>query len=297
MPPRSSWKGFLRLSLVSVPVKAFTATASGGDIRLNQLHSECHSPVKYQKVCPLHGELDSASIVSGYQYAKGQYVVIDPSELDSLRKESDKALEIDGFYPLDSVDPVHLNGRNYYLVPDGPVAQKAFVLLRQAMAQKSLCAVGQVVLHGKEQLVLLRPQGRLLVMAMLSYATQVKGVELFEDDVIDAEFSSDELALTEQLIAATTQDEFDISRYENTYTTKLTALIEAKVAGEEIVAAPEAEQPKVVELMDALRASVATRPLRRRRRRPRRPPSERWRRARARNPLPSARRSLDSPAP
>jgi DNA end-binding protein Ku len=257
MPPRSTWKGFLRLSLVSVPVKAYTATASGGEIHLNQLHKDCHSPIKYRKVCPTHGELDAESIVSGFQYAKEHYVVIDPEEIAKLRRESDKAVNIDGFFPAEELDPVYFSGRNHYLAPDGPVGQKAFALLRQVMAAKGLYAVAQVVLSGKEQLVLLRPSGKLLVMSGLSYANQVTPASSFEDEVVDPQFSKDEVALTEKLVEATTLDELDLSKYKNVYVETLTELIEAKVAGKEIVAAPPAEEPKVIELMEALKQSVA----------------------------------------
>ena len=257
MPPRSSWKGFLRLSLVSVPVKAYTASASGSEIRLNQLHRDCNSQIKYRKVCPLHGELDNEAIVSGYQYAKEQFVVIDPEELNKLRRESDKAVNVDGFFPSDQLDAAYFSGRNYYLVPDGPVGQKAYLLLHRVMSEKKLYAVGQVVLSGKEQLVLLRPRGKLLVMALLSYWSQVKQASSFEDEVVEVQYTDDEVDLTEKLVEATTLEEFDLSKYKNGYTEKLTELIEAKVAGKEIVAAPPSEEPKVIELMEALKQSVA----------------------------------------
>src|SRR5262245_5335711 len=107
MAARSSWKGFLKLSLVSVPVKAFTATASGGgDVRLNQLHAECHSRINYKKTCPVHGEVSPDQIVSGYEHAKGQYVVIDTDELEKLRTADDKAINIDTFVAPDELDPV-----------------------------------------------------------------------------------------------------------------------------------------------------------------------------------------------
>ncbi len=257
MAPRSSWKGFIRLSLVSIPVKAYTATASGGEIRLNQLHRDCNSPIKYRKVCPTHGELESAEIVSGYQYAKGQYVVIDPEEVSKLRKQSDKAVNLDGFFPADKLDLAYLTGKNYYLAPDGPVGQKAYVLLHKVMTEKNLYGIAQVILSGKEQLVVLRTTGRLLVMSGLSYEAQVKSPAAFEDEVIDAEFSADEVKLTETLIGATMLEELDLSKYKNAYVEKLTEIIEAKVAGKQIVEAPHEDEPKVIELMEALKQSVA----------------------------------------
>src|SRR5262249_40436231 len=130
MAARSSWKGFLRFSLVSVPVKAYNATTSGGgEITLNQIHADCHSRIKYQKVCPVHGEVSGDAILSGYEFAKGQYVVVDPAEIEKLRPESDKAVQIDAFVSPATIDPIYQNGKTYYLVPDGPVAFKPYALL------------------------------------------------------------------------------------------------------------------------------------------------------------------------
>ena len=257
MPPRSSWKGYLRLSLVSMPIKAYSAAATGGEIRLSQLHRECASPIKHRKVCPLHGAVDSGDITSGYQYAKGQYVVIEAEELKQLRTESDKAVTIDGFVSVEALDPVYFAGKSYYLVPDGPVAQKAYRLLHRVMEERGLFAIGRVVLAGKEKLAVLGPMSRLLVLSTLSYESQLKQPSAFEDELAEVEFSQEEVELTERLIERSTFGGFDISGYKNTYTEKLTELIEAKVMGREIVTAPPAEEPKVLELMEALKRSVA----------------------------------------
>src|SRR6266446_1515260 len=120
MAARSSWKGFLKLSLLSVPVKAYTATAGGGsEIHLNQIHAECNSRIQYKKVCPIHGEVKSDEIVSGYEYSKGQYVLIDTDELGKLRTEDDKAINIDTFINAEALDPIYYQGKTYYLIPDG----------------------------------------------------------------------------------------------------------------------------------------------------------------------------------
>ena len=119
--PRSSWKGYLKLSLVSVPVKGYTANISASDVALHQLHSECHSRIKYKKTCPIHGEIPKEEIVSGYEYAEGQYVVIEPEELAKIRGERERAVTLDAVVPLNSVDPVHFTDKTYYLVPDGKV--------------------------------------------------------------------------------------------------------------------------------------------------------------------------------
>jgi DNA end-binding protein Ku len=258
MAARSAWKGFLKLSLVSVPVKAFTSTSSeGGDIRLNQLHKECHSRIQYKKTCPIHGEVTNDQIVSGYEYAKGQYVVVDPEELEKLRTEDDKAVKIDTFVPSDEIDPIYFSGRTYYLVPDGPVGQKPYAVLHQGMVEEKRHAVAQVVLHNREQLVLLRPIGDLLAMTVLNHENEISKPSAFEEEAPKVEATKEERGLIKTLIEASTPKKFDFSRYKDVYTEKLTKLIEAKVAGQEIVAPPVHEQAHIINLMDALRQSVA----------------------------------------
>jgi DNA end-binding protein Ku len=259
MAARSSWKGFLKLSLVSVPVKAYTAAAGGGgDIHLNQLHAECHSRIQYKKVCPLHGEVKADEIVSGFEYSKGQYVIVDTDELNKLRTEDDKAIKVSAFIPPDVLDPVYQSGRAYYLVPDGPVGQRPYAVLHQAMAEENRHAVARVVLHGREQTVLLRPMERLLAMSILSYEHQIAKPSAFEEEVPAIDPSPDELKLAKTLIQITTPKQFDFSAYKDVYTEKLTKLIEAKIAGQEIVAPSVQEQPQIINLMEALRASVAS---------------------------------------
>jgi DNA end-binding protein Ku len=258
MAARSSWKGFLKLSLVSVPVKAYTAAASGGgEIHLNQLHAECNSRIQYKKVCPIHGEVKSDQIVSGYEYSKGQYVIVDPSELEKLRTPDDKAIKIDTFIPPDALDSVYFSGKSYYLVPDGPVGQKPFAVVCQAMAEENQYAIAQVVLHSREQLVLLRPVENLLAMSILNYEDQITKPAAFAEEVPKMEIAADELNLAKTLIRASTSKKLDYGKYKDVYTQKLTKLIEAKVAGEEIVAAPMPEHPQVINLMEALKQSVA----------------------------------------
>lgn len=257
MAPRSSWKGFLKLSLVSVPVKAFTANATGGEVHLNQLHQECNSRIQYKKTCPLHGEVSSDEIVSGYEYAKGQYVVIDPDEVDKLRTASDRSVTIDGFIEPQEVDPVYYAGRTYYLVPDGPVGQKPYSLLNTTMRADNVLGMARTVIAGREQLVLVRPVGRLLAMTVVQYASRVKGPTSFEDEIDQLELADAELKLAHTLVEASRLADFDLARYEDTYTQKLTRVIEAKVEGQEIVSAPDPEEPKIINLMEALKQSVA----------------------------------------
>ncbi len=257
MAARSSWKGYLKLSLVSVPLKAYTATSSGGSpIRLNQLHKDCNSRIKYQKVCPTHGEVAAADIVMGYEFAKGQYVIVNPDEIDQLRTESDRSISVDAFVTTDAVDPIYHTGKTYYLVPDGPVGQKPYNLLRECMEQEGLHAVARVVISNREQVVLLRPIENLLAMTILEYDAQIKKPVSFADEVVEMESSAEELELTRTLIHALTKDEIDLSSYTDVYTERMTELIETKVQGKELVTPPADEEPQVINLMDALKASV-----------------------------------------
>lgn len=256
MPPRPSWSGYLKLSLISVPVKAYTATGSGVAIPLHQLHEECHSRIKYVKTCPIHGEVTKDEIVSGYEFAKGEYVVIDTDELDKLRSERDKSISVETFVSEGTIDPIYHSGRTYYLVPDGPVGQKPYALLLKTMQESHVQAVAQVVISQREQLVLLRPIEQLLGMTVLEYAARIKKPDGLEDEISKAAGTASELNLMKTLIEALTREDFDIASYTDKYVERLSQLIEAKVEGKELVSPPQSEEPHVINLMDALKASV-----------------------------------------
>jgi DNA end-binding protein Ku len=257
MPARPSWKGFLKFSLVTVPLKAYSAAVSGSEIHLNQLHAECHSRINYKKTCPLHGEVPNDQIVSGYEYSKGQYVLVDDEELEKMRTQDEKAITIDAFIPQDAVDPLYFAGRSYYLVPDGPVAQKPYGLLVEGMTATKRNAIAQVVMHGRDQLVLIRPEGGLLQMTGLNYDARVTKPAAFSQDVPKPAIGEEELTLAKTLIEASTPKELDLAKYQDRHAIRLIELIQKKVAGEEIVAPPAHEQAPVINLMDALRASLA----------------------------------------
>lgn len=257
MAPRTSWRGFLKLSLVSVPVRAFTANNTSEEVRLNQLHKDCNSRVKYKKVCLEHGELKPDEIVSGYEYSKDQYVVIDPEEIANFRAQSDKAVHIDGFLPPSEVDPTYFAGKTHYLLPDGVAGDRAYALLQRGMFEADVVAMAKVVLSGREQLVLLRPVDDMLVMSVVNYAKRIKSLETFRSDLPEVDTTPEELALANTLIEASRLKDFDLAKYEDDYGTNLKKLIQMKVDGEEIVEAPDHEEPKIINLMDALKRSVA----------------------------------------
>lgn len=257
MAPRSSWKGFIKLSLVSVPVKAFTANDTSAEIHLNQLDKDTNSRIRYKRVNAENQEVRNEDIVSGYEYAKDQYVIIDPQEVSKLRTESDRSIAIDGFVRPDRIDPIYFSGKTYYLLPDGRVGSRPYSLLRQGMVDEDVVAVAQIVLSGREQLVMLRPAGKLLMMTVLHYYKKVKSADEFEGDVEDQRIARAELQLTKTLIEASKIERFDLSAYKDKYVENLGRLIEMKVAGEEIVSAPAPEEPKIINLMEALKKSVA----------------------------------------
>lgn len=258
MPAHAAWKGYLRVSLVSVPVAAYTAasrhTARG--IELNQLHATCKSRIRYKKVCPIHGEVSSDEIVSGYEYAEGQYAIVDKSELDELRLPGEKSLAIDAFVPGDSIDPVYLAGQTYYLTPDGPVGEKPYALLRDSLDEEELHAVGKVVISRRERLVRVRASGPLLAMDVLQYEAETKPRAAFEDEAPSASSSAQEKKLTKSLLEAMRAESFDPSHYKDDYVERMTEMIQAKVKGYELVASPPEDEPQVINLMEALKQSV-----------------------------------------
>jgi DNA end-binding protein Ku len=256
MPARSSFRGFLRLSLVSVPVRGFTSTRTGAEIHLNQLHRDCNNRIRYRKVCPEHGEVAADDIVSGYEHTKDSYVVIDPAEVQALRKQSEKSVDIVGFVPAADLDPMYFSGRMYYLTPDGPAGQKPYQLLFEAMTSDGLYAIGTAILGGREQMVAIRPVDGVLGMAVLQYAEKVKQASEFADEVKPAKLTKAEKDLTKTLVEASRLEEFDYAEYKDNYVGELRQLIEMKIEGQEIVSVPDAEEPKVINLMEALKASV-----------------------------------------
>jgi DNA end-binding protein Ku len=258
--PRASWKGFIRLSLVSVPVEGYTASAAGEtQIALNQLHEDCGARIRYKKVCEVHGEVENDQIVMGYQYAKDQYAVIDPEELNKLRTEADRSINVDRFVDPATIDPIYFAGKTYYLAPNGKAGEKPYALLNRAMADENVVGLAQVVISNREQLVALRPIGKLLAISVLQYTGNVRQPEEFEKLLPDTDVSSQELKLAKTLIAATRADEPELDEYEDLYNERLKELVEAKVEGHEVSTPPKQSAPPVINLMDALRASLQTR--------------------------------------
>jgi len=262
MPLHASWSGHLKLSLVSVPVSAFAAAESDdGEIHFHQLHQECHSRIRYQKTCPIHGEVANDEIVSGYEYAKDHYLVFSKDELNKLRNPPDKSVEIDAIIAAGSLDPLYFSGRSSYLIPDGSVGTKAYSLIHQSLAEENWWGVAIAKVTAREQIVLVRPFDHFLVLTGLDYASQVREPREFAGRISDSTAPASELKLTKTLLRSFEQKKFDIHRYKDEYTERVQKMIDAKREGAEIVEPPHAEGPReVINLMDALKKSLSKKP-------------------------------------
>lgn len=267
MPARPSWEGFLTFNLISIPVKAYSAAVSGGGkIGFHLLHAKCGERIRYKKVCPIHGEVSNEEIVSGYEYAKGEYVTVPAGEKAKLKAEDDKAIAIDTFVAPDAIDPIYYSGRTYYLVPNGPAAQKPYAVLMEAMSSHDRHAIAQVVFSGRGQVAIVRPFAGLLVMTLLNFESQVKQPSAFADEVSAANVSAEERRLAASLLESATTDELELSRYKDDYAAKLAKLIEKKSHGASRRVRAEAGERPVMDLMDALRKSLTQEKGRSRRR-------------------------------
>jgi DNA end-binding protein Ku len=253
--PRSIWSGAISFGLVNVPVKVFTAVRKK-DVRFHQLHGKDGVRIQQKRWCPKEEEeVPYDEIVKGYEISSGQYVVIEPEELDALDPEATRTIDIEDFVDLDQIDPLYFD-TNYYLVPDER-GGKAYRLLLESMRDAGKVGIARVVMRTKQYLVAVRPVEDALVMTMLNFADEV-----VEQDEIDGlpgskQGASDrELRMAKQLIESLAT-EWDPTQYKDTYREKVLDLIEQKAQGKEIVAQPEVDKPApVVDLMAALEASL-----------------------------------------
>ncbi len=254
---RPSWKAYVRLGMVSIPIQAFTAAKPEREhISLHQLH-QGHARIQYHKFCPEHGEVPNDEIVKGFEYAKGEYVVLDPEEIEKIQTDGDRSIDLHSFVPPEEIDPLYFSGKSWYLMPDGQAGRKAYGLLQEAMAKRSVVGIGTIVLGGRQQLVVLRPVDHILTISGLEYQSELRDASEFTGDLDDQDLSSKELKLTESLIEATTDEHFDAGQFHDDYEEKLHELIEAKVAGKNVAFIPHEKLRPVINMMDALRESLA----------------------------------------
>ena len=257
MPPHSIGSGTISFGLVSIPIKMFTAASSAG-VSFNLLHAKCGNRIKMQQFCPVCNEVvDRAGLVKGYEFAKDQYVRFTDEELKALEGEASRVIDIAEFVPLPTVDPIYFE-KTYYLGPDKG-GEKAYRLLADAMAKTDRVALAKFVMRGKESLVLIRPvQGGLMLHTMY-FADEVRDFGEI-DKGQSAKIREGELELAQRLIDELSHEEFKPDQFQDDYRLRVLDLVNSKVEGKEVTAVgPEVQRAQVIDLMDALKQSLAKR--------------------------------------
>lgn len=255
MAARSTWKGYLKVSLVTIPVRVFPATESAAALSFNQLHGECETRVQQKRWCPkCDREVSSSEIVKGYEFEKGRYVVLGEDDFAKVTVESTRVINLVQFSEDSAIDPMYID-KAYYLAPDGAMAADAFAVMREGMRGKA--GIGKVALYGREYLVAVKPQGSGLVMYTLHHAAEIRDIDQVEElGSVPKTVKPEELKLAKQVVEMFA-GELNLKDYKDEYKDELRRIIEAKVAGEEVVATAPVEAPtNVVDLMAALRKSL-----------------------------------------
>src|SRR5918996_3302682 len=237
MAARPTWKGFLKVSLVNIPVKVFPATESAASISFNQLHAECQTRIQQKRWCPhCDREVPNSEIVKGYEFEKGRWVVVEDEDIQKVRVESTRVIDLVQFTDDTAIDPIYVD-RAYYLAPDGGMAADAFAVMREGMAGKA--GIGKLALYGREYLVAVQPREKGLVMYTMRHAKEVRSMEHIEElDKVPSKVKPEEIKLAKQVIG-NFEGELDLSEYRDEYQEQLQKIIAAKIAGEEVVATME----------------------------------------------------------
>jgi DNA end-binding protein Ku len=259
---RTTWNGSISFSLVTIPVGLAPATkpsARASDVAFRQLHRECRSPIKNKRWCPVHErEVSSDEIVKGWEVAKGQFVIVEDADLEAIERQStSRSIEIERFVPLDEVDPVYFD-RTYFLVPaSAPAGRRPYVLLLNVLKDERVGALGRFVLAGKEKLCLIRPKGDALVLETLFVAEDVYSQAEIDEAAGETTVKTAELDLARQLVESLVGSFEPREQLTSEYRQDLRNLLEAKLAGEPIAEPEPVPETPVIDLMDALRKSVA----------------------------------------
>jgi DNA end-binding protein Ku len=254
-----SWKGHLKFSLVTIPVRFYSAVDTDADeIHFNQLHRDCHSRIRYQKTCPVHGEITQDQIVLGYEYEKGKYVIVEKDELEALQSDAEKSVSVEVVVPLTAIDPIYFTDRTSFLVPDGAIGQKSYAVILKALTDQNLAAVGRLVKNGKDSIVMIRPNEQVMAMTVLSSAAQVLSADSIATEAPPVAVTAQELKLTKSLLDVFYKKKLDLADFPEHYSQRVKELVEAKIAGKQIATPAADEHPPVINLMDALKKSLAT---------------------------------------
>ncbi|HUD87917.1 MAG TPA: Ku protein [Xanthobacteraceae bacterium] len=255
MAPRAYWKGFLKLSLVSCPIALFPATSEREKISFHQLNRETGNRIKYRKVDAETGdEVEQAAIIKGYEVDKGQYIELDPEELEAVAIESKRTIEIDEFVPKSEIDELYMRDP-YYIVPDGEVGQQAFAVIREAIRKEGMVALGKVVFTSREHIIALEARGKGMMGVTLRYPYEVRNQDEYFDTIEDEKVPKDMLDLALHIVG-TKRGKFQPQKFEDQYEDALKELLRKKQKGEKIERPEEPARSNVVNLMDALRQSV-----------------------------------------
>lgn len=254
--PRAMWRGAIQFGLVTVPVKLYLATEARGGLSFNLLHKPDMERINMKVHCPVHGEIARSETVRGFEYSKGQYVVIDESDFDAVPLKTVRAIEIEQFVETSRNSATTFVKQAYYLEPD-PVARKAFYLLKEVLAEEGLSAICKIVLKDREALASLNPFSNTMLLSTLYWPDEVRSTAELDLPDEDFKFKPSEKAMAKQLVAAM-RGEFDPANYEDEYRKALTAVIQAKVEGQPVqLPKAEAKPTKIADLMSVLEASVA----------------------------------------
>lgn len=254
MAPRPSWKGHLRLSLVSCPVRLFPATSSSQRISFNQLHRKTHNRINVKPVDPELGLVERSDLVRGYEYEPKKYVIIEDEDLEAVKIESSHTMNIEAFVAAGEVDPIWQDAP-YYLAPDGAMAEETFVVLREALRKTGKFAIARLVLSNRERLVTIGPRDTGMFVQTLRNPNEVRASSGYFDEVPVGKPDPEMLELAEALIAQKSTV-FDPKAYEDRYEAALMAMIKEKLKGHKPVVAAEPERANVIDLMAALKASL-----------------------------------------
>ena len=254
MAYRPTWQGHLKLSLVTCPVALYTATNSGGDVHFNLINPETNNRIKMVTTDPDTGPIERSKLVKGYEVSKGEYILLTQDEINSVKLESTKTIDIERFVPAEDIDRLYWDSP-YYLAPDGKLAQEAFAVIRDSMAQAGQIGIGRVVMSTRERIVALEPRGKGILVYTLRTDAEVRQPDEIFGGISDKPADPQMIAIAQKIIEQQ-EGPFDPSQFVDRYEEALKDLIAAKQKGHKVAKVAEPEDTNVVDLMAALRASL-----------------------------------------
>jgi DNA end-binding protein Ku len=254
MAPRAYWTGSIKVSLVSFPVRLYNVVTEAERVRLNQVHRGCNQRIKMPTTCPVHGQVDRSEIAKAYEFEKDRYVIIEPEELEKIKLRSEKTIDLTSFVPDDGSQEVYYDA-NYYVAPDGPIADEPFRVIQQALKQTKTMGVGKVAFAGRERAVLLRDHEKGFVLTTLHAAAEVRAATPYFEEIGESKPNEQHLKLAVSLINGM-KGQFEPAAFHDRYQDALVAIIKSKIEGQEPVVIQEQDIPTTYNFMDALKHSL-----------------------------------------